>query len=76
MDFLQLDSQVALTFSSIALQTNDPEKRKRTTQTARTAYDTIARLRGNVELTKAESDHLDVNMKRLKSELQSLGQSF
>jgi len=41
---------------------------------ARRAYDSIARLRGNVELTEAERDKLDANVQRVKTELQTLGQ--
>jgi len=75
-DFLQVDSEIALTFSGIALEARDHGKRKRMIQSARRAYDTITRLRTNVELSHAECDKLDVNLRRLKSELQGLGQSF
>lgn len=75
-NFLQVDSEIALTFSSIALEAIDPEKRRRTIHTARRAYDTIVRLRVDVDLTDAENDKLDINLRRLKIELQSLGQSF
>jgi len=75
-DFLQIDSEIALTLSGIALAASDPEKSERTTQTARRAYDTIARLRTNVELSHAEGDKLDANLQRLKKQLQTLGQSF
>jgi len=75
-DFLQIDSQVALTFSGIALTASDPEKRKRTILTARKAYNTIMRLRQDVDLTKGERNKLDVNVARLRSELQRLGQNF
>src|SRR5215469_5262052 len=40
-NFLQIDSEIALTFSDIAMHASDHEKRKRTAQTARRAYDTI-----------------------------------
>lgn len=76
VDFLQIDSEIGLTFSGIALEANDPEKRKRMAQFARRAYDTIARLRTDVELSQAEGDKLDTNLQRLKSELQRLGQGF
>jgi hypothetical protein len=75
-NFLKVDSEIALTFSSIALEATDPEKRRRTIHTARRAYDAIVRLRENVDLTEAENDNLNVNLRRLKSELQRLGQSF
>jgi hypothetical protein len=75
-DFLLIDSQVALTFSGIALGASDQEKRKRTIRTARTAYDAIERLRKGIDLSYAEKTKLDANIDRLKNELESLGQSF
>lgn len=74
-NFLQIDSEVALTFSGIALQESKPEKRKRTTLTARKAYDTIMRLMKDTALSDADRDRLDANLRRLKGELQSLGQN-
>ena len=75
-DFLRVDSEIALTFAGLALQRADDEKRKRQIETARKAYDTIRRLRKGIELSKTESDKLDANLQRLKSELQQLGESF
>ena len=75
-DFLQIDSEVALTFSGIALTTRDEEKRRRVTRAARKAYDTIMRLRKDVVLGDAEGDKLDFNLLRLKSELEFLDQSI
>lgn len=75
-DFLQIDSHVALTFSGIALAASNEEKKKRTTRTARTAYDTIMRLRNGVDLTDAEKCKLDRNLEQLKSELLRLGENF
>jgi len=74
--FLQIDSEVALTFSGIALGASDEGKRRRAAQTARKAYDTIRRLRKNIVLTDAQRNKLDANLRRLKSELQKLGESF
>lgn len=75
-DFLRIDSQVGLTLSSIALAATDEEKRRRTTKAARRAYDTIARMRDFVVLTYAENTKLDHSMRRLRNDLQSLGQVF
>lgn len=77
-DFLRIDAEVALTFSSIAsmAKDGDEEKKRRTTKAARRAYDTILRLREKVELTDAEETKLDESMQRLKKELQSLGETF
>lgn len=75
-DFLRIDSEVALTFSGIALQTTDEEKSRRTRRIAREAYFTIMHIRKNIDLSKADSEKLDANLQRLKSELQLLGESL
>src|SRR5215831_9312998 len=46
--FLRIDSEIALTFSGIALGEGDEEGRKKTAKTARRAYDAIMRLRKNL----------------------------
>jgi hypothetical protein len=76
--FLQIDSEIALTFAGIALNSDDSDKKRkrRTAQIARKAYDTIMRLRKGVELTDAQRNKLDANLHRLESELQSLQQGF
>jgi hypothetical protein len=75
--FLQTDSEVALTFSGLALgRKKGSQQQKDAAKTARRAYDTITRLRENVHLTKKQNEKLDANLQRLRSELQSLGQSF
>jgi hypothetical protein len=75
-NFLQIDSEIALTFASIALGASNQEKRRRTTQSARKAYDTIMRLREDTDLDDAGREKLDANLQRLKRELQSLEQKF
>ena len=75
-DFLQIDSEIGLTFSSIALTTNYEDKRRRTTQTARKAYDTVTRLKNDIHLSDAEKARLDRNLLRLRKDLQCLGENF
>ena len=75
-NFLLIDSEIALTFSGIAFQTSKSEKKRHMTQTPRKAYDTIMRLRKNLDLSEAERSKLDANLLRLKDELQRLGESF
>ena len=75
-NFLQIDAEIALTFASVALGASNQEKRRRTTQTALTAYNTIIRLRKNTALDGAEREKLDANLQKLKRELESLGQKF
>ena len=74
--FLQIDSEIALTFSGLALEERVEEKKGRRIQSARRAYDTIMKLRKNIVLTDAERTKLDANLQRLKSELESLGETF
>jgi len=75
-EFLQVDAEIALTFCGIALTATNNEKRSSASHTARKAYDTIMRLRKGLNLTDAQRGKLDTNLQRVKSELQSLGQSF
>lgn len=75
-DFLQIDSEIALTFSGIALTSVDPNTKRRTAQAARRAYHVIMSLRKGTVLSEAERDKLKANLRRLKSELHSLGQNF
>jgi hypothetical protein len=75
VDFLLIDSEIALTFAGIALGALDEDKRRRTTRTARRAYDTIARLRSRIELNDQDRERLDANMERLQIELQQLDAS-
>jgi hypothetical protein len=77
VEFLKIDVQTALTFSGIALQSeHDSEKRRRNQMNARRGYDTILRLLKKAPVTKADVRMLSRNLKRLKSELQQLGESF
>jgi len=75
-NFLKIDSEIALTFSNMALGTSNQEKRARTTRTARKAYDAIMQLREGTDLSDVESDKLEANLRRLKRDLESLGQIF
>lgn len=75
-NFLQIDSEIALTFCVIASEASDEEKRRRRTDAARKAYDTIMRLRGDVFLTDAEVKKLDANLDRLRNELRALGETL
>jgi len=75
-DFLKVDVATALTFTEIALQASDSEKRGRNCRHARIAYDTVLRLIRRVDLTDEDSQILSSNLKRLKSELVQLGEVF
>jgi hypothetical protein len=75
-DFLLIDSEVALTFCGIALQATDLEKKERTTKEARKAYDTILRLKRGVALLDIDAERLVRDLRRIKSELEVLGETF
>ena len=75
-DFLKVDVQTALTFSKIALETNDSVKKHRNQRSARKAYDTVVKLMKKVEPKEHDAQDLSSSLKRLKSELQSLGEVF
>src|SRR5215467_1274695 len=71
-DFLKIDVETALTFSGLALETDNEEKKQRNRKNARKAYDTILHLWGRVILTPSEEAYLHKMMSRLKSELEAL----
>jgi hypothetical protein len=75
-DFLRVDVETALTFSGLALETDNNEKRQRNRKNARKAYDTILRLGKNVTLTPAQAKHMQEKISRLKRELELLGDKF
>lgn len=72
VQFLQVDAEVALTLSGIALKTSIREKKMRNTHAARRAYDTIMRLRRNLDLEENENKRLEASLKQLKGELERL----
>lgn len=73
-DFLLIDSEMALTFSGLALEDSNQENRLRRTQTARKAFDTIMRLRQDVALSDRDANKVNDNLERLRRELQELGE--
>lgn len=75
-EFLRTDVETALTFSAIALQTDDLSKKQRNCRNARKGYDTIRRLAGRVELSPDDEQFLSERLWRLKSELLQLGEVF
>ena len=75
-DFLRIDVETALTFSQMALETDNPEKRDRNRRNARKAYDTITHLRGKVVFTAAQEEHMNEKTEHLKRDLTKLGEKF
>jgi len=58
------------------MHTEDSVKRLRNRQFARKAYDTVVRLMSRVDLSDENAQILTRKLRRLKSELQSLGEVF
>lgn len=75
-NFLRVEIELGLTFSDIALKTQDSERRKRTKRLARAAYDNVLRLKERVTLTNNDVQFLARNLLRLKSDLVRLGESL
>lgn len=75
-EFLKTDLKTLLTFTSSALQTDNPEKRTRQRRVARKGYDTVLRLLKKVTLTKDDAVFISKHLRRLKSELKTLGEVF
>jgi hypothetical protein len=75
-DFLKIDAETALTFTGLALETDNPEKKTRNRKNARKAYDTILQLLGKVTFTPAQEAHLHEKLSRLKNDLELLGEKF
>lgn len=75
-EFLLIDVEVALTLSGLALKTNNAEKKERQSATALKAYNTIMRLRANLDLNEAERGKLDAGLHRLRGELRQLGKKL
>ena len=76
IDFLKIDTQLGLTFSGIALLTDDLPRRERVTLSARKAYETVLKLKRGVALSAVDADSFDRNLGRLRRELETLGQTF
>jgi len=58
------------------MRAEDSVKRLRNRQSSRKAYDTVVRLMSRVDLSDEDTQILARKLKRLKSELESLGEAF
>lgn len=74
-DFLRIDVETALTFSGLALETDNDDKKQRNRKNARKAYNTILRLSQNVTFTPSEEAYMHEMMSRLKNDLALLGEN-
>lgn len=76
IDFLKIDAETALTFTSIALQADNAARRERNRRSARKAYDTLVTLIPEIDLNAQDARILSEKMQRLKSELIRLGETL
>ena len=75
-EFLKVDVATGLTFAKAALDSHDPEKKRRNQRSARKAYDTIVRMLKKITPTDADARQLDASLHQLKNELIQLGEIF
>jgi hypothetical protein len=75
-DFLKIDVETALTFTGLALETDNQEKKERNRKNARKAYDAIIHLKGNVTFTPRQEAYMHAMIARLKNNLEQLGEKF
>ena len=75
-NFLKVDADTALTFTDIALSTEDPVKKRRNVRSARRAYDTVMRLIEKVDLSDSDGRILGAKLLSLKARLDALGEIF
>lgn len=73
-DFLKVDVSTGLTFTELALTTEDPEKKRRNRKSARRAYDTVTKQMKKVHPSDRDMEELDANLDRLRAELTQLGE--
>ena len=73
-DFLRIDVETALTFTGLALTTDNQEKKKRNRKNARKAYNTVLHLLPRVTFTPSGQARLQDMLARLKKELVQLGE--
>jgi hypothetical protein len=74
-DFLKIELEMALTFTELAMQTRDHDKRERNRQAARKAYETVVHMMGRVPLSDDEANIFKKNLERLRFDLVDLGES-
>lgn len=73
---LRTELSLGLTFSGIALQSDNPEKTARNTANARKAFDVALRLIHKIILTTEEKSETDAGLAKLKADLVKLGENI
>ena len=75
-NFLKADVATALTFSEVALSTDDPDKKRRNQQSARKAYDTVLRMAKKINLREEDAKELKDALRQLQTNLVRLGETL
>lgn len=76
-DFLRIDLETALTLTRIAERAGVGSiRRQRTLKQARRAYETIVKMRGMFAGTAEECLPIDKSIRKLRTALERLGESF
>lgn len=73
--FLLAEVNAGNAFADVALSARDPEKRRRNTTNARTAYTALLRFRSRVALTEAQASQFQNDLIMLRKKLARLGVS-
>jgi hypothetical protein len=76
LGFVGTELDAAETFSDMALETANEDKRARNCQNARKAYDTALHFLAIIKLTKEEGRKIGTKIAAVKSKLQRLGETF
>jgi hypothetical protein len=75
-EFLKIDLETARTFVEIARHPYDDSYKKRNCRSARKAYDTVSKLIDKVHWHARDEVAVKRELRRLKTELEGLGETF
>jgi len=74
LEFVRTDLETGITFSRLALDADDEDKRARNRANARKGYNTALRQWEKLLLTPAESAEIGAKFNHLKANLEKLGE--
>jgi len=75
VDFIKLDLDAAITFTSVARTTRDPETRDRNIANARKGYDTVRRYLAESDLSREEAEEISDKVTLLEAAIADLGEA-
>jgi hypothetical protein len=76
MEFLRTEVETALLFARIASDAQDPEKRLRSVQNARTGHDALLHFMQILALTADERAEMQLEIGELRQQLINLGENL